>query len=108
MQSGVSGWYARLDRCLGDRTEQIHIWLAAWEQSLLVHQPIAALLPEDWPTLPANLLTDPGHVLDHLLARHDAEADGEEYVDVKLECLSTVGDVEVSCKYSWASIPNQV
>ena len=26
--------------------------------------------------MPANLLTDPGHVLDHLLARHDAEADG--------------------------------
>jgi len=76
MQSGVSGWYARLDRCLENRTEQIHIWLAAWEKSLLVHQPIAALLPEDWPTLPANLLTDPGHVLDHLLARHDAEADG--------------------------------
>lgn len=76
MQSGVSGWYARLDRCLENRTEQIHIWLAAWEQSLLVHQPIAALLPEDWPTLPANLLTDPGHVLDHLLARHDAEEDG--------------------------------
>ena len=76
MQSGVSGWYARLDRCLENRTEQIHIWLAAWEQSLLVYQPIAALLPEDWPTLPANLLTDPGHVLDHLLARHDAEGDG--------------------------------
>ena len=34
---------------------------------LRTHQPIAALLPEDWPTLPANLLTDPGHVLDHLL-----------------------------------------
>ena len=43
---------------------------------LRTHQPIAALLPEDWPTLPANLLTDPGHVLDHLLARHDAESDG--------------------------------
>lgn len=76
MQSGVSGWYARLDRCLENRTEQIHIWLTAWEKSLLLHQPIAALLPEEWPTLPANLLTDPGHVLDHLLARHDAEADG--------------------------------
>ena len=76
MQSGVSGWYARLDRCLENRPEQIEIWLQAWEQSLRVHQPIAALLPEDWPTLPANLLTDPGHVLDHLLARHDAETDG--------------------------------
>ena len=76
MQNGVSGWYARLDRCLNDRAEQINIWLAAWEESLKNHQPIAALLPEDWPTLPANLLTDPGHVLDHLLARHDAESDG--------------------------------
>ena len=76
MQNGVSGWYARLDRCLADRDKQIDIWLSTWEQSLKSFQPIAALLPEDWPTLPANLLTDPGHVLDHLLARHDAESDG--------------------------------
>ncbi len=76
MQNGVSGWYARLDRCLADRNQQIDIWLITWEQSLKSFQPIAALLPEDWPTLPANLLTDPGHVLDHLLARHDAESDG--------------------------------
>ncbi len=76
MQNGVSGWYARLDRCLADRNKQIDIWLSTWEQSLKSFQPIAALLPEDWPTLPANLLTDPGHVLDHLLARHDAESDG--------------------------------
>ena len=76
MQNGVSGWYARLDRCLSDRNKQIDIWLSTWEQSLKSFQPIAALLPEDWPTLPANLLTDPGHVLDHLLARHDAESDG--------------------------------
>ena len=76
MQNGVSGWYARLDRCLADRNKQIDIWLSTWEQSLKSFRPIAALLPEDWPTLPANLLTDPGHVLDHLLARHDAESDG--------------------------------
>lgn len=76
MQNGVSGWYARLDRCLADRKQQIEIWLTTWEKSLKTFQPIAALLPEDWPTLPANLLTDPGHVLDHLLARHDAESDG--------------------------------
>jgi len=76
VQNGVSGWYARLDRCLDDREQQIDIWLTTWEQSLRTFQPIAALLPEDWPTLPANLLTDPGHVLDHLLARHDAETDG--------------------------------
>ncbi|MDB3858830.1 hypothetical protein N9289_02325, partial [Candidatus Poseidonia sp.] len=60
MQNGVSGWYARLDRCLADREQQIDIWLQTWEQSLKSFQPIAALLPEDWPTLPANLLTDPG------------------------------------------------
>jgi hypothetical protein len=76
MQNGVSGWYARLDRTLADRKQQIDIWLTTWEKSLKTFQPIAALLPEDWPTLPANLLTDPGHVLDHLLARHDAESDG--------------------------------
>lgn len=76
MQSGVSGWYARLDRCLSERPAQVEIWLDAWENSLRNHQPIAAILPMDWPTLPANLLTDPGHVLDHLLARHDAESDG--------------------------------
>ena len=76
LQNGVSGWYARLDRCLENRELQIDIWLTTWEKSLRTFQPIAALLPEDWPTLPANLLTDPGHVLDHLLARHDAESDG--------------------------------
>ena len=76
LQNGVSGWYARLDRCLDNREQQIEIWLTTWEKSLKTFQPIAALLPEDWPTLPANLLTDPGHVLDHLLARHDAESDG--------------------------------
>ena len=76
MQNGVSGWYARLDRCLDNRQTQIEMWLDAWENSLRTHQPIAALLPDEWPTLPANLLTDPGHVLDHLLARHDAESDG--------------------------------
>ena len=76
LQNGVSGWYARLDRCLDNRELQIDIWLTTWEKSLRTFQPIAALLPEDWPTLPANLLTDPGHVLDHLLARHDAESDG--------------------------------
>ena len=73
---GVSGWYARLDRVIDDRPEQIQIWLSAWEQSLRKKIPVAAHLPEDWPTLPATLLTDPGNVLDHLLARHDAELDG--------------------------------
>jgi len=73
---GVSGWYARLDRVIDDRPEQIRIWLSAWEESLRKKKPVAAHLPEDWPTLPATLLTDPGNVLDHLLARHDAELDG--------------------------------
>ncbi len=74
--SGVSGWYARLDRVNNNRPQQIQIWLNAWEESLRRGSPIAALLPELWPTLPATLLTNPGHVLDHLLARHDAELDG--------------------------------
>jgi hypothetical protein len=34
------------------------------------------MLPRGWPTLPAGLLSDPGTVLDHLLARHEAESDG--------------------------------
>ena len=40
------------------------------------------------------------------LIAHDAEADGEESIEMKLERLSTVGDVEVSRDYSWTSIPN--
>ena len=76
MRGNVSGWYARLDRECEDRIEQMNIWLNAWEQALRTHQPQASQLPSDWPTLPASLLTDPGHVLDHLLCRHDAESDG--------------------------------
>ena len=77
MRSGnVSGWYARLDRECSSREEQIHTWLSCWEMALSKHQPIAAVLPQNWPTLPASLLTDPGHVLDQLLCRFDAENDG--------------------------------
>jgi len=76
MRGNVSGWYARLDRECEDRIEQMNIWLNAWEEALRTHQPQASQLPNDWPTLPASLLTDPGHVLDHLLCRHDAESDG--------------------------------
>ncbi len=76
MRGNVSGWYARLDRECEDRIEQMNIWLNAWEEALRTHQPQASQLPSDWPTLPASLLTDPGHVLDHLLCRHDAESDG--------------------------------
>lgn len=73
---GVSGWYARLDRCVEDRLEQMDTWLTAWEASLGAQMPLPAMLPDTWPTLPAALLTEPGAVLDHLLARHDAESDG--------------------------------
>ncbi|MCH2359334.1 MAG: hypothetical protein MK235_07480, partial [Candidatus Poseidoniales archaeon] len=77
MRSGnVSGWYARLDRECPSRLEQIDTWLTAWEKALRHGQPVAAMLPSHWPTLPASLLTDPGHVFDHLLCRHDAESDG--------------------------------
>ena len=77
MRSGnVSGWYARLDRECHSREEQIEVWLECWEDALRQRQPIAAVLPKHWPTLPASLLTDPGHVLDHLLCRLDAESDG--------------------------------
>ena len=72
----VSGWYARLDRVCLEKSVQIWTWLDKWEESLKKGQPIAALLPQEWPTLPASLLTDPGRVLDQLLARHDAETDG--------------------------------
>lgn len=39
------------------------------------------------------------------LIAHDAEADGDESVEMKLERLSTIGDVEVSREYSWESVP---
>jgi hypothetical protein len=39
------------------------------------------------------------------LIAHDADADGDESIEMKLEQLSTVGDVEVSREYSWASVP---
>eukprot|EP00970_Alexandrium_tamarense_P009994 scaffold1976_cov187-Alexandrium_tamarense.AAC.23 len=38
------------------------------------------------------------------LIAHDADADGDESIEMKLERLSTVGDVEVSREYSWKSI----
>lgn len=76
MRGNVSGWYARLDRECSDRLEQMQIWLGAWENALRTKQPQASHLPDHWPTLPASLLTNPGHVLDHLLCRHDAESDG--------------------------------
>ncbi len=76
MTSETSGWYARLDHECPDRVEQIEIWLDAWLLATKQGQPIAATLPRGWPTLPAGLLSDPGSVLDRLLARHEAESDG--------------------------------
>ena len=76
MASETSGWYARLDHECPDRTEQISIWLDSWMSATKNRQPIAANLPPGWPTLPAGLLSNPGSVLDHLLARFEAESDG--------------------------------
>ena len=76
MTSETSGWYARLDHECPERTEQIEIWLDSWLDATKKSQPIAAALPSNWPTLPAGLLSNPGSVLDHLLARFDAQRDG--------------------------------
>ena len=76
MTSETSGWYARLDHECPERTEQIEIWLDSWLEATKKRQPIAAALPNNWPTLPAGLLSNPGSVLDHLLARFDAQRDG--------------------------------
>jgi len=76
MTSETSGWYARLDHECPERTEQIEIWLDSWLEATKKRQPIAAALPNNWPTLPAGLLSNPGNVLDHLLARFDAQKDG--------------------------------
>ena len=76
MVSDASGWYARLDRSCENRIEQLERWLDAWEESIRHNIPIAATMPSDWPTLPAGLLSNPGAVLDHMLARYDAEIDG--------------------------------
>ena len=76
MTSETSGWYARLDHECPDREIQIETWLESWLSATKNNQPIAAALPQGWPTLPAGLLSNPGTVLDHLLARLDAERDG--------------------------------
>lgn len=76
MTSETSGWYARLDHECPERTNQIEVWLDSWLEATKKSQPIAATLPNNWPTLPAGLLSNPGNVLDHLLARFDAQKDG--------------------------------
>ncbi len=76
MTSETSGWYARLDHECPERTQQIEIWLNSWLEATKKGLPIAATLPNNWPTLPAGLLSNPGTVLDHLIARFDAQSDG--------------------------------
>ena len=76
MTSETSGWYARLDHECPERTQQIGTWLESWLEATKKGLPIAATLPNNWPTLPAGLLSNPGTVLDHLIARYDAQSDG--------------------------------
>ncbi len=76
MASDASGWYARLDHVSPDRGEQLSGWLDSWEESISHGAPIAATMPNHWPTLPAGLLSDPGAVLEHLLSRYEAVSDG--------------------------------
>jgi len=76
MSSVASGWYARLDHVCSDRVEQLERWLDSWEEAVLHKLPIAATMPGSWPTLPAGLISDPGAVLEHLLARYEAVSDG--------------------------------
>jgi len=76
MASDASGWYARLDHVCPDRCEQLAGWLDSWEESISHRTPIAATMPNHWPTLPAGLLSEPGAVLEHLLSRYEAVNDG--------------------------------
>ena len=76
MASDASGWYARLDHVCPDRDEQLSRWLDSWEEAVAHGAPIAATLPNNWPTLPAGLLSEPGAVLEHLLSRYEAVKDG--------------------------------
>ena len=76
MSSVASGWYARLDHVCPNRVEQLEKWLDSWEEAVLHRLPIAATMPGSWPTLPAGLISDPGAVLEHLLARYEAVSDG--------------------------------
>ena len=76
MSSVASGWYARLDHVCPNRVEQLERWLDSWEEAVIHKLPIAATMPGSWPTLPAGLISDPGAVLEHLLARYEAVSDG--------------------------------
>ena len=76
MASDASGWYARLDHVCSDRSEQLSGWLDSWEEAVTHGTPIAATMPNHWPTLPAGLLSEPGAVVEHLLSRYEAVNDG--------------------------------
>ena len=76
MASDASGWYARLDHVCSDRSEQLSGWLDSWEEAVTHGTPIAATMPNHWPTLPAGLLSEPGAVAEHLLSRFEAVNDG--------------------------------
>ena len=76
MASDASGWYARLDHVCSDRSEQLSGWLNSWEEAVTHGTPIAATMPNHWPTLPAGLLSEPGAVAEHLLSRFEAVNDG--------------------------------
>jgi len=76
MASDASGWYARLDHVCPDRVEQLSGWLDSWEEAVTHGTPVAATMPNHWPTLPAGLLSEPGAVVEHLLSRYEADNDG--------------------------------
>ena len=76
MVNEAAGWFARLDCECQKRELQIDIWSDSWEESVVSNVPIASTLPNNWPTLPAGLLSNPGAVLDQLISRYEAEEDG--------------------------------
>ena len=84
MVNETSGWFARLDGICQDRNQQIGIWIEAWEKSVIDLVPISTGLPNNWPVLPAGLISDPGIVLDQLVSRNEAEKDGRSVKGVTI------------------------
>ena len=84
MVNETSGWFARLDGTCQDRDQQIGIWIEAWEKSVIDDVPISTGLPNNWPGLPAGLISDPGIVLDQLVSRNEAEKDGRSVKGVTI------------------------
>ena len=56
----------------------------AWEKSVIDDVPISTRLPNNWPVLPAGLISDPGIVLDQLVSRNEAEKDGRSVKGVTI------------------------